>query len=99
LSFRAFSSKRSGLTQIFVESCVDFEVAHLSVLMVRRLAYPEIPTLNTYNELTMVECLAIEAYCCSPDPIVSDILCFCRQIFVWIQVSEYPDLCKGPTID
>jgi len=27
------------LTQTFVESCVDFEVAHLSVLMVRRLPY------------------------------------------------------------
>ena len=39
-------SRRSGLTQTFVESCVDFEVAHLSVLMVWRLAYPEIPTLK-----------------------------------------------------
>jgi len=28
--FRAFSSRRSSLTQTFVESCVDFEVAHLS---------------------------------------------------------------------
>ena len=45
LSFRAFSSRRSSLTQIFVESCVDFEVAHLSVLMVWRLPYPEIPTV------------------------------------------------------
>jgi len=34
------------LTQIFVESCVDFEVAHLSVLMVWRLPYPEVPTLT-----------------------------------------------------
>ena len=33
LSFKAFLS-RSSLTQTFVESCVDFEVAHLSVLMV-----------------------------------------------------------------
>jgi len=41
------------------------------------------------DELTVVECLAIEAYRCSPDPIVSDILC--RQIFVWIQVTQYPD--------
>jgi len=41
--FKAFSSRRSSLTQTFVESCVDFELAHLSVLMVRRLAYPEIP--------------------------------------------------------
>ena len=45
LSFRAFSSRRSSLTQIFVESCVDFEVAHLSVLVVWRLPYPEIPSL------------------------------------------------------
>jgi len=44
--FRAFSSRRSSLTQIFVESCVDFEVAHLSVLMVRRLPYPETPTVT-----------------------------------------------------
>jgi len=29
------SSRRSSLTQTFVESYVDFEVAHLSVLMVR----------------------------------------------------------------
>ena len=45
MSFKAFSS-RSSLTQIFVGSCVDFEVAHLSILMVRRLPYPEIPTLR-----------------------------------------------------
>ena len=44
-NFKAFSSRRSSLTQIFVESCVDFEVAHLSVFMVRGLPYPEIPTL------------------------------------------------------
>ena len=34
------------MTQIFAESCVDFEVAHLFVLMVQRLPYPKIPTLN-----------------------------------------------------
>jgi len=34
------------LTQILVESCVDFEVAHLSVFMVWRLPYPEVPTLS-----------------------------------------------------
>jgi len=34
LSSRAFLSRRSSLT---VESCVELEVAHLSVLMVRRL--------------------------------------------------------------
>jgi len=33
------------LTQNLVEGCVDFEVAHLSILMVQRLPYPEIPTL------------------------------------------------------
>ena len=38
-SFRAFSSRRSSLIQTIVESCVDFEVAHLSVLMVWRLPY------------------------------------------------------------
>ena len=46
LNFRAFSSRRSSLTQPFVESCVDIEVAHLSILMIRRLPYPEIPTLS-----------------------------------------------------
>jgi len=34
--------------------CVDFEVAHLSVLMVRRLSYPEIPTLNGHKELAVL---------------------------------------------
>jgi len=34
------------LTQIFVESCVDFEVAHLSVFMVWRLPYLEAPSLR-----------------------------------------------------
>ena len=34
---KAFSSRRSSLT--FVESCVDFEFAHLSVLMVWRLPH------------------------------------------------------------
>jgi len=34
------------LTQIFVESFVDFEVAQLSVFMVWRLPYPEVPTLS-----------------------------------------------------
>ena len=36
------------MTQIFVESCVDLEVAHLSVFMVWRLPYPEVPTLSRY---------------------------------------------------
>ena len=39
LSFRGFSSRKSSLTQTFVESCVDFEVAHLSILMLQRLPY------------------------------------------------------------
>ena len=29
-----FSRRRSSLTQTFVESCIDFEVAHLPILMV-----------------------------------------------------------------
>jgi len=33
------------LTQTFVESCVDFEVANLSILLVQRLPHLEIPTL------------------------------------------------------
>ena len=36
------------MTQIFVESCVDFEVAHLSVFMVWRLPYPKVPTLSLH---------------------------------------------------
>ena len=50
LSFRAFSSRRSSLAQIFVESCVDFEVVHLSVLLVQRLPCPKIPTLTLSGE-------------------------------------------------
>jgi len=44
------------LTQIFVESCVDFEVAHyLSVFIVWRLPYPEVPTLSShFTELYML---------------------------------------------
>ena len=46
LSFKAFSSRRSSLTQTFVESCVDFEVAHLSICTHgSEIATPEIPTL------------------------------------------------------
>ena len=52
MSFKAFSSRRSSLTQTFVESCVDFEGTNWSVLMVRRL---EIPTLShpVHNECLM----------------------------------------------
>ena len=39
LSVRASSSRRSSLTQTFIESCVDLEVVHLSILMVWRLTY------------------------------------------------------------
>ena len=53
LSFKAFSSGRSSLTQTFVESCVDFEGAHLSILMVWRLPYPEIPTLGLKSFLVL----------------------------------------------
>ena len=38
----AFSSRRSSLTQTFVESCVDFEVADLSI----HISILEIPTLG-----------------------------------------------------
>ena len=37
IEFRAFSSRRSSLTETFLESCIDFEVTHLSALVVRRL--------------------------------------------------------------
>ena len=37
------------MTQTFVESRVDFEATHLSILMVWRLPYPEIPTLNGHE--------------------------------------------------
>jgi len=58
LSFRALSSRRSSLTQIFVESCVDFEVAHLSAFMVWRLPYPEVPTLNRSVPVSSKACTA-----------------------------------------
>ena len=44
------------MTQTFV---VGFEVAHLSVLMVWRLQYPDIPTLNGPKEL----CSALHIAC------------------------------------
>jgi len=48
LSFRAFLSRRNSLTQIaFVESCVDFEVTHFSIIMVWRLLYRSILHLIT----------------------------------------------------
>jgi len=46
LSFRAFFKQKEQSDPSFVQSCVDFEVAHLSILMLRRLPYPEIPTLS-----------------------------------------------------
>ena len=33
VEFQGFSSRRSSLTQTFVESCVYFEVSHLSILV------------------------------------------------------------------
>ena len=60
MSFKAFSSRKSSLTQTFVESCVDFEVGNLSVLMVRRLPYPEIPTLNKFlGEHWCMDCMYV----------------------------------------
>jgi len=58
------------LTQTFV---VGSEVAHLPVLMVRRLLYPEIPTLNRHKELCSALHIAVKdvamnycgaAWCC-----------------------------------
>jgi len=49
-----FSNQGNSLTQFFVESCVDFEVAHLSVLMVWRLPYPEIPTLHAFTMFCII---------------------------------------------
>jgi len=54
------------LTQTFVESCVGFEVAHLSVFMVRRLPYPKIPTLNGHKEL----CSALHTTCMQRNAVV-----------------------------
>ena len=51
------------MTQTFVESCVDFEVAHLSILMVRRflLKYSlnlqdkdNLSTKDTYNNIIYI---------------------------------------------
>jgi len=47
------------LTQTFVESCVDFEVAHLSILKVWRWPYAKILTLNGHEEL----CSALHTAC------------------------------------
>ena len=46
LSFRAFSSRRSSLTQTFVESCVEFEVAHLFHTHGSEIAIPRDSYLN-----------------------------------------------------
>ena len=54
------------MTQTFLESCVDFEVAHLSILMVQRLPYPEIPTLNGHEEL----CSALHTACMQRNTVV-----------------------------
>ena len=43
------------MTQPFVESCLDFEVAHLSMVMVWRLHYPEIPTLTVTSFVEQME--------------------------------------------
>jgi len=49
--------QKKHFTQSFVESCVDFEVAHLSALTVRRLPYPEIPTLSHLHALNVLKCI------------------------------------------
>jgi len=46
------------LTQTFV---VGSEVAHLPVLMVRRLLYPENPTLNGHKELCSALHIAVKS--------------------------------------
>jgi len=67
LSFRAciFKHARGAvLTQIFVERCVDFEVAHLSVLMVWRLPYPKVPPLIILWTIAATESIVL----CGPGP-------------------------------
>ena len=59
LSFKAFSSRRSSLTQTFVESCVDFEVAHLA--HGSEIATPEIPTLIVSE--TFLKCICDITLC------------------------------------
>ena len=54
VSFRAFSSRRNSLTQTFVESCIDFKVAHLSIFMVRRLQYGRLLRLNNSVKSTQI---------------------------------------------
>ena len=40
LSFRAFSSRGSSLMQSIAETCVRFDVAHLSINLVSEIAVP-----------------------------------------------------------
>ena len=85
MSFRVFSSRRSSLTQIFVESCLDFEVAHLSVLMVRRLAYAEIPTLTVH----LLDTCCLTAFCaCHP---TACMLHKSRPMYVASTDEDWPD--------
>ena len=61
---RHFQAEGAFLTQLFVESC---EVAHLSILMVRRLAYPEISTLiGTEWSLKACWCRAVASSTVGP---------------------------------
>ena len=53
IEFRAFSSRRSSLTQTIVKSCVDFEVIHTHGL---EIAIQEHPTLNTNLNIPSEEC-------------------------------------------
>ena len=61
------------MTQIFVVSCVDFEVAHLSVLMVWRLPHPEIPTLTRVKDTLPIGKQSNE---------VHRIPCSCGQVYI-----------------
>ena len=58
------------MTQTFVESCVDFEVAHLSILMVWRLAYLEIPTLSVHGVHGVYGALGAHGVHVALDPMV-----------------------------
>jgi len=52
------------LTQIFVESGVDFEVAHLSVFMVWRWPYLKVLTLNGNTKSVVCQHSTFFLVCC-----------------------------------
>ena len=53
------ASTKSHKEQFDPNFFINFEVAHLTVLRVQRLLYPEIPTLNGHEEL----CSALHMHC------------------------------------